>query len=203
MAAPNSAGSGPYVLDTYRPDDELRFRVNENYWGDAPPIGEIVIDHVADAVSQAQMLQSGGADIAMQVDPDTASTINSPDITIETVPSYNFIYVMFSPGAEGGDMLDLEVRQALAALPEGWGCSHINFLWDSTRGGALVQARPRAALCRCSAGATALSLCVRRGRGGVHVGRRLGGRVRLGDGNRRRGRVRGGDVRGGDGSRAH
>ena len=110
----NSAGSGPYVLDTYRPDDELRFRVNENYWRDAPPISEIAIDHVADAVSQAQMLQSGGADIAMQVDPDTASTINSPDITIETVPSYNFIYVMFSPGAEGGDVLDLEVRQALA-----------------------------------------------------------------------------------------
>ncbi|MEO3387976.1 ABC transporter substrate-binding protein [Mesorhizobium sp. CAU 1741] len=110
----NSAGSGPYVLDTYRPDDELRFRVNENYWGDAPPITDIVIDQVADAVSQAQMLQSGGADIAMQVDPDTASTINSPDITIETVPSYNFIYVMFSPGAQGGEMLDLEVRQALA-----------------------------------------------------------------------------------------
>src|SRR5690606_1801931 len=86
----------------------------ENYWRDAPPISEIVIDHVADAVSQAQMLQSGGADIATQVDPDTASTINSPDITIETVPSYNFIDVMFSPGAEGGDVLDLEVRQALA-----------------------------------------------------------------------------------------
>lgn len=111
----NSAGSGPYVLDTYRPDDELRFVRNENYWQDAAPIGEIVIDQVADAVSQAQMLQSGQADIAMQVDPDTASTINSPDITIETVPSYNFIYVMFSPGAEGNQVpLDLEVRQALA-----------------------------------------------------------------------------------------
>lgn len=111
----NSAGSGPYVLDTYRPDDELRFRVNESYWGDAPPIGEIVIDQAADAVSQAQMLQSGAADIAMQVDPDTAATINSPDIAIETVPSYNFIYVMFSPGAEGNQVpLDLEVRQALA-----------------------------------------------------------------------------------------
>jgi len=111
----NSAGSGPYVLQTYRPDDELRFVRNENFWQDAPPIGEIVIDQVADAVSQAQMLQSGQADIAMQVDPDTASTINSPDIVIETVPSYNFIYVVFSPGAEANQVpLDLEVRQALA-----------------------------------------------------------------------------------------
>lgn len=111
----NSAGSGPYVLANYRPDDELRFRVNENFWGEAPPISEIVIDHSADAVSQAQMLQSGAADIAMQIDPDTASTISSPDITIETVPSYNFIYVVFSPGAEGNTVpLDLELRQALA-----------------------------------------------------------------------------------------
>src|SRR5690606_33020812 len=104
----NSAGSGPYVLDTYRPDDELRFRANENYWGKAAPISEIVIDQSADAVSQAQMLMSGAADIAMQIDPDTASTINSPDITIKTVPSYNFIYVMFSPGAAGNKVpLDL------------------------------------------------------------------------------------------------
>lgn len=111
----NSAGSGPYVLDTYRPDDELRFKRNENYWGEAAPIGEIVIDQTADAVSQAQALQSGSADIAMQIDPDTAETVSSPDITIKTVPSYNFIYVMFSPGADGNQVpLDLEVRQALA-----------------------------------------------------------------------------------------
>ncbi|MBS9719694.1 ABC transporter substrate-binding protein [Tianweitania sp. BSSL-BM11] len=111
----NSAGSGPYVLDTYRPDDELRFRANDKFWGTAPAIKEIVIDQSADAVSQAQMLQSGAADIAMQVDPDTAETIASPDLTIETVPSYNYIYVSFSPGAEGNQTpLDLEVRQALA-----------------------------------------------------------------------------------------
>ena len=35
--------------------------------------------------------------------------------------------------------IEREVRQALAALPEVWGCSHIHLLWDSTRGGALVQ----------------------------------------------------------------
>jgi peptide/nickel transport system substrate-binding protein len=111
----NSAGSGPYVLDTYRPDDELRFRANDKFWGTAPAIKEIVIDQSADAVSQAQMLQSGAADIAMQVDPDTAETVASPDLTIETVPSYNYIYVSFSPGAAGNQTpLDREVRQALA-----------------------------------------------------------------------------------------
>jgi peptide/nickel transport system substrate-binding protein len=111
----NSAGSGPYVLKSYAPDDELRFARNDKFWGKAPAIGEVVIDETAEAVSQAQMLQSGAADIAMQIDPDTSKTINSPDVTLKTVPSYNFIYVMFMPGAEGNKVpLTKEVRQALA-----------------------------------------------------------------------------------------
>jgi len=111
----HSAGSGPYVLKNYAADDELRFARNEKFWGEKPAIAEIVIDQVGEAVSQAQMLQSGAADIAMQIDPDTAKTINSPDIVLETVPSYNFIYVAFSPGAEGNKVpLTKEVRQALA-----------------------------------------------------------------------------------------
>jgi peptide/nickel transport system substrate-binding protein len=112
----NSAGSGPYVLAAYSPDEELRFARNENFWGEDPPIGEVVIEHTSAAVSQAQMLQSGAADIAMQIDPDTAEMlVGSPDITIETVPSYNFIYVVFGPGAAGNKVpLEKNVRQALA-----------------------------------------------------------------------------------------
>lgn len=112
----NSAGSGPYVLAGYSPDEELRFARNENFWGEDAPIGDVVIEHTSAAVSQAQMLQSGSADIAMQIDPDTSEMLTgSPDITLETVPSYNFIYVVFSPGAEANQVpLDKTVRQALA-----------------------------------------------------------------------------------------
>lgn len=95
----NSAGSGPFVLDTYRPDDELRLKRNEAYWGDAPALATVVIREVKDAVAQSQMLESGGADIAMQIDSDTARTIDNPDVVVEWVPSYNFIYVALSPGA--------------------------------------------------------------------------------------------------------
>jgi peptide/nickel transport system substrate-binding protein len=112
----NSAGSGPYVLAGYSPDEALRFARNVNFWGEDPPIGEIVIEHTSAAVSQAQMLQSGAADIAMQIDPDTAEMlVDSPEITIQTVPSYNFIYVVFGPGAEDNKVpLEKNVREALA-----------------------------------------------------------------------------------------
>ena len=96
----NSAGSGAFVLDAYRPDDELRLVRNENYWRTKPAPAAVVIREVKDSVAQVQLLQSGGADIAMQVDTDTANTVSSDNVTMEYVPSYNFIYVALSPGCQ-------------------------------------------------------------------------------------------------------
>ena len=110
----NSAGSGPYVLADYKADDELRFKANPNYKGAKVGVSEVVIKNTKDAVAQAQLLESGGADIAMQIDPDTAKTIKSDSVAIETVPSYNFVYVAVSPGAKGNTVkLTKEVRQAI------------------------------------------------------------------------------------------
>ncbi|QPC42512.1 ABC transporter substrate-binding protein [Kaustia mangrovi] len=110
----NSAGSGAYVLKSYRPDDELRLAANPNYWREAPAADAIVMREVQDAVSQMQMLQSGGADIAMQIDPDTAETVGSPDVVTELVPSFNFVYIALSPGAKDLEVpLGPKVREAI------------------------------------------------------------------------------------------
>jgi peptide/nickel transport system substrate-binding protein len=111
----NSAGSGPYMLDSYKPNDELRLKVNDKYWRTKPAIDAVVLREVKESVAQAQMLENGGADIAMQVDPDTAKTINSPDVTVTMAPSYNFLYFAVSPGAKDAPVqLTKEVRQAMA-----------------------------------------------------------------------------------------
>jgi peptide/nickel transport system substrate-binding protein len=110
----NSAGSGPYVLATYRPDDELRLKRNDAYWGTPPAIGEVVIKQTKDAVAQAQMLESGAADIAMQIDPDTAKTITSDAVVVTTAPSFNFVYVALSPGAKDNKVpLSPKIREAV------------------------------------------------------------------------------------------
>lgn len=110
----NSAGSGPYMLAGYKADDELRFKANPNYKRSRVGIGEIVIKETKDAVAQAQLLASGDADIAMQIDPDTAKTIQGDKVSISSVPSYNFVYVAISPGAKGNTVkLSKEVREAI------------------------------------------------------------------------------------------
>jgi len=111
----NSAGSGAFTLDSYKADDNLRFKRNDNFWGKKPAAAVVIMKQTADAVTQAQMLGSGTADIAMQVDPDTAKNIQDPNIVFETIPSFNFVYVAFSPVAEGSPVpLTRDVREAIA-----------------------------------------------------------------------------------------
>jgi peptide/nickel transport system substrate-binding protein len=111
----NSAGSGPYALESYSPNDELRFRRNAAYWDKPAAIDEIVVKQTKDSVAQAQVLESGDVDIAMQIAPDTALTIRASDVTVESVPSYNFLYMAISPGAKSNKVpLSLKVRQAIA-----------------------------------------------------------------------------------------
>jgi peptide/nickel transport system substrate-binding protein len=110
----NSAGSGPYVLTSYKPNDELRLERSENYWGKKPAIGTVIIRQIKDAVAQAQLLESGGADIAMQIDPDTAKTISTKDIVKQVLPSNNYLYLGISPGAKNATVpLTRDVRKAI------------------------------------------------------------------------------------------
>ncbi|MDQ0511818.1 ABC transporter substrate-binding protein [Ancylobacter amanitiformis] len=111
----HSAGAGPFVLESYTADDSLRLARNDTYWGKKAGVPGVVLKQTADAVTQAQMLQSGTADIAMQIDPDTAKTVSAPDATFTSVPSFNFVYAAISPAAKGAPVpLTSDVRQAIA-----------------------------------------------------------------------------------------
>jgi peptide/nickel transport system substrate-binding protein len=111
----NSVGSGPFVLEAYEPNTELRLKRNEAYWRTKPAIPEVIFRQVKDAVSQAQMLQSGEVDIAMQIDPETAKSLAGTDAVVESVPSYNFVYMALSPGAKSLTFkMTPEVREAIS-----------------------------------------------------------------------------------------
>lgn len=110
----HSAGSGAFTLESYRADDAVRLKRNDIYWGTKARVGGVILKQTANAVGQAQMLQSDTADIAMQIDPDTSNSIHDPKIVTKVVPSYDFVYVSLGPIAKGGQVLtSLKVRQAL------------------------------------------------------------------------------------------
>lgn len=111
----NSAGSGPFVLKNYEPNSELRLKRNDAYWRKGSDFGEVVFLQVKNAIAQAQMLQSGTADIAMQIDSDAAKSLEGSDAVVQRLPSYNFVYIALSPGAKSNEVpLTKDVRQALS-----------------------------------------------------------------------------------------
>lgn len=87
-SAERSAGSGPFALARYRPNDELRLRRVEGHWRGAPPASaEVVIRQARDAATQAQLLASGGADIAAQLDAETAHALPRGRAEVRVLPS--------------------------------------------------------------------------------------------------------------------
>lgn len=111
----NSAGSGPFVLESYTEGDSLVLARNDNYWGEPTPFPRVTINQVKDSTAQLQQLQQGDVDIAMQISFDSLGQLEgTPDVSTDLVDSFNFVYVAFSPGAVGGEaMQDPRVREAM------------------------------------------------------------------------------------------
>jgi peptide/nickel transport system substrate-binding protein len=67
----------------------------------------------------------------MQVDPDTAASVQAPEVVTELVPSFNFVYIALSPGAKDLEVdLTPAVREAIALAIDYEG------VLDFTTGGA-------------------------------------------------------------------
>ena len=112
----NSAGSGPFALESYTQGDSLVLKRNDAYWGASKPsFPKITFKQVKDSASQLQQLQQGDADIAMQLSVDSLSQLDGNDkVTTNLVDSFNYVYIALSPGAVGAeDMKDPNVRKAI------------------------------------------------------------------------------------------
>ena len=112
----NSAGSGPYTLESYTQGESLVLARNDKYWGANKPVfPRVTISEVKDSSSQLQQLQAGDADIAMQISLDSVSQLEGDSkVTTKVVDSYNYVYIALSPGAEGAEKLqDVNVRKAI------------------------------------------------------------------------------------------
>ena len=110
----NSAGSGPFVLEKYLAGSELRMKRNDSYWGTKANFPEVIMKEVKDAAIQRQDLESGAADIAMQISNDVAKDMKGGSVTVTKVPSFNYVYLALSPGAKDNKVpLDLNVRKAI------------------------------------------------------------------------------------------
>lgn len=107
----NSAGTGPYVLQTWERESRMVFTANKNYWGNKPQAGRVVVQHVPESETQSLMLQSGDIDIAATITPDQATKLKSANFQVVPVPINGETYVGMNAGMD--PFKDANVRKAV------------------------------------------------------------------------------------------
>ena len=91
------AGTGPYMLDTYTPDQEIVFRKFDNYWGGWKPENyDVVLNMIVpESTTQQQLLEGGEIDLASTIPYDNVDSFKTnPDYTVYEEKSF-FNYVGF------------------------------------------------------------------------------------------------------------
>jgi len=112
---PNEAGTGPYKLVSYAPNEETVFERYPDYWGgwtEGQP-EKVVMKYVDEAATQRQMLEAGEVDFADGLSRDAIPAMkNNSNVTVLDVPSVQNMVVMFNTKNKPLD--DVKVRQALS-----------------------------------------------------------------------------------------
>jgi peptide/nickel transport system substrate-binding protein len=113
----NSAGSGPYMLSAFTPNQEIDLVRNPRYWGPKPYFDKVVIRNMESA-SQLLNVQRGSNEVAVDVSPIDAAGLNSnKSVQVVSGPGTKTFYLTVNqkPGvtAASNPLLQDAIRYAL------------------------------------------------------------------------------------------
>lgn len=113
----NTAGSGPYKIDSWNPATEAVMSKNPHYWGTEPAIGKVTIKFIAEAANRVQLLQKGGVDLATEIPPQNIATLKKDSqLAVRSDASNRILYLGLNNKIKPFD--NKLVRQAMAyAVP--------------------------------------------------------------------------------------
>ncbi len=93
----HSAGSGPYVIESYEAGNQLVFAINKDYWGPAPKMQKIIYKTIPSTQDRMMLLMSGAIDQAYDIPgQDLTSTLKgAPGVKIMSfsAPSTTVFFV--------------------------------------------------------------------------------------------------------------
>ncbi|WP_406317501.1 ABC transporter substrate-binding protein [Streptosporangium sp. NBC_01639] len=110
--AANDAGSGPYKLTGYTPNQEAKFTRNDGYWGGfTGQAKDVVIRYLPQAATQKTALSNGDVDIAMDVDPNDWAGLESGGYVVDKADTNVQLYVFFK--MKDSPVADKALREAI------------------------------------------------------------------------------------------
>ena len=95
----NSAGSGPFRLQSWRPNEAVVLEANPHYRHGAPGVRRVVLRHVPEPAAQRLLLERGEIDIARDLTPDLIALLaGNAEIAVESHPRGTLIYLAANAG---------------------------------------------------------------------------------------------------------
>lgn len=111
----NSAGSGPFKLRAWKPNESVTLDGNADYWRGAPAFKRVVTRHIPEPATQRLLLEKGDIDVAKKLSPeDLAAVASNPDIKITASPKGNIWYLGLNQ--KNPNLAKPEVREAMKYL---------------------------------------------------------------------------------------
>ena len=81
----HSAGSGPYVLNSWQREVAITMDANPNYWGEAPKLKRVIMQNIQEATNRQAAIETGDADIVQDLLPEQQAALEgNPDVTLAT-----------------------------------------------------------------------------------------------------------------------
>ncbi len=115
--AENPVGTGPYLLDSYDPKQQITVVKNPDYWGEAPSVDRLTYRFIADDNARLLALQNGEIDVIGEVTPQMMLSMPQ-DGSVVLHESRPIRYVALLANLHGEAPFDIiqdyKVREALA-----------------------------------------------------------------------------------------
>jgi peptide/nickel transport system substrate-binding protein len=92
-------GTGPFILDSYTPDEEATLVRNEDYWGDKALLDRLIIRPIADPAARLQALQGGSIQGYDLVAPSDYEAVTDGGFQLTERLSFNTLYLGLNPDA--------------------------------------------------------------------------------------------------------
>jgi peptide/nickel transport system substrate-binding protein len=98
----HSAGSGPFILDSWVRGSRVLLRRNPNYWGPPAPVDTIIFQFINDSNTQKDLLRRGAIHLALDLTPNllpdlkTAKNVAAVSFPAFGVPFFT-VHTSFNP----------------------------------------------------------------------------------------------------------
>lgn len=139
----HSAGTGPYLLKSWRPFERYTLEAVPGYWGGAPKNREVIVLNVREPATQRLMVVNGDADYARDLDRDQIMGLaKNPDIVFDHALETTLTYLAFNqrnpylgrPGVDEALRYLVDYQGMAKTLLAGTRVVHQNFLPDGVLG---------------------------------------------------------------------